>query len=127
MNNLKVTREETKKWLDKAKDDLKKAKDNFKIENYDLTSFLCQQSVEKTLKAVLIEKTGEFPKIHDLVRLGKLVGIDDKLLTDCEKLNPVYIETRYPDISEERYTPKESSEDIKIASRMIKWAIKKLS
>jgi len=119
-------REETKKWLDKAKDDLRKAKDNFKIENYDLTSFLCQQAVEKSLKAILIERTKKFPKIHDLVKLGELVGLDEKLLKNCEKLSPVYIETRYPNVSEEDYTKKESSQDIKTAEQIIKWTTKNL-
>ena len=118
-------REETKKWFEKAKDDLKKAKDNFKMCNYDLTSFLCQQAVEKSLKAVLIERTKKFPKIHDLVRLGELVSLNKKLLKNCEKLSPVYIETRYPDIGEEDYTQEESAEDIKIAEKILKWATKK--
>jgi len=119
-------REETKRWIEKAKDDLKKAKDNFNIKNYDLTSFLCQQAVEKALKAVLIEKTKRFPKIHDLVRLGKLAKIDKKLLKDCEKLTFVYVETRYPDINIRKYDKEEAKEDIKIAERILKWVIKKL-
>lgn len=119
-------KQETKKWVDKAKDDLRKAKDNFKIENYDLASFLCQQAVEKSLKAILIEKTNEFPKIHDLVRLGKLVELDKKLLKDCEGLTAVYIGTRYPDI-EDKYDEEESAKDIDVAERIIKWAIKKIS
>ena len=68
-------KEETKNWIDSANKDLKKARDNFNIGNYDITSFLCQQAVEKALKSILIQRTNEFPKIHDLVRLGKLVGI----------------------------------------------------
>ncbi len=120
-------REETKRWMDKVKDDLRKAKDNFKIKNYDLSSFLCQQTVEKALKAVLIERTKNFPKIHDLVRLGKLVVLDEELLKDCEKLSPVYIETRYPDVDEEDYTQEESAEDIKTAEKILKWTIKQLS
>ena len=119
--------EETKKWIEKAKDDLRKAKDNFKMRNYDLTSFLCQQSVEKSLKAVLIEKTKNFPRIHDLVRLGELVKLDKKLLEYCEKLSPVYIETRYPNVSEEDYTQEESGEDIKFAEKIIEWITKKIS
>lgn len=101
-------KQETKKWFEKAKDDLKKAKDNFGIGHYDLASFLCQQAVEKSLKAVLIERKNEFPKIHDLVRLGKLVELDERLLKNCEKLSPVYIGARYPDI-EDKYSSEESA------------------
>ena len=114
-------KEEAKRLMNKAEDDLRKGKDNFRIKNYDLASFLCQQAVEKSFKAILIEKTGKFPKIHDLVKLGKIIKINEGLLGECEILNPVYIETRYPDISKERYTSKESEKDIKIAEKILKW------
>src|SRR3989344_2960716 len=107
-------KEEVKRWWNKANDDLRKAKDNLNIKNYDLSSFLCQQAVEKALKALLIEKKGDFPKIHDLFRLGKLVGLDEDLLKYCESLTSVYVETRYPDISNEKYNKEESLKDIKI-------------
>ena len=120
-------KEEVERWLNKAKDDLRKAKDNLNIKNYDLTSFLCQQAVEKALKSVLIEKTKEFPKIHDLVRLGKLAEINKELLKECEKLTFVYTETRYPDTSDREYTQQEAEDDIKTAEKIIKWIIERLS
>ena len=119
-------KEEVKRWINKAEDDLRKAVDNFKIKNYDLTSFLCQQAVEKALKAILIEKTGKFPKIHDLIKLGKLINIDEVLLKECEILNPVYIKTRYPDINNEKYTAKESKKDIEIAKKVLEWIKKNI-
>ena len=125
MDNKVKMKEETKLWLNKSKDDLKKAKSNFKIKNYDVASFLCQQAVEKGLKAVLIERTNTFPKIHDLVRLGKLVSLSNNLLKDCEVLNPVYIETRYP-IFNRKYSKKEATKDIKNAEGIIKWIKKNL-
>ena len=114
------------KWVEKSEDDLRKAKDNFKISNYDLSSFLCQQSVEKALKALLIKKTKEFPKIHDLVRLGRLVGLNKKFLTNCKRLTSVYIETRYPGISDDEYSKDESLEDIQMTEEILKWVKKKL-
>jgi len=90
-------KEETGRWLDRAKDHLRKAEDNCRIENHDLASFLSHQTVELALKAFLIETTGHFPRIHDLVRLGRLVGVEADLLRDCELLTFVYTETRYPD------------------------------
>src|SRR3989338_7724907 len=96
-------KEETKLWINRAKTDLKKAKDNFEIKHYDLVSFLCQQSAEKALKAVLIEKTNSFPKIYDLIKLGRSVNIDDDLLKECERLTSGYIETRYPDMPDRKF------------------------
>ena len=120
-------KEEVKRWWDSAKDDLRKAKDNFKINNYDLTSFLCQQAVEKALKAILINETNTFPKVHDIVRLGRLVKIEPDLLKECEKLNYVYTETRYPDTGNRKFTREEAEEDIERTKRILKCAEKRLS
>lgn len=117
--------EETKLWLNQAKSDLRKARSNIKIKNYDLASFLSQQAAEKSLKSLLIEKTKTFPKIHDLVRLGKLLNMEDELLKECEILNPVYIETRYP-VSTTRYTKEEAESDIRRAQKVLKWVKKRL-
>ncbi|MBL7147705.1 MAG: HEPN domain-containing protein [Nanoarchaeota archaeon] len=82
-------KEETKRWLTKSKDDVIKAKDNLKIKHYDLVSFLCQQSTEKALKSFLIEKTGKFPKIHDLVKLGKLANLEKDKSKFCLYTNKI--------------------------------------
>jgi len=125
MKNNKI-KKEFERWIISAERDLKKSKDNLNMGNYDLASFLCQQSVEKALKSLLIKQTKEFPKIHDLVRLGNLVNIDKNLLENCKKLTTVYTGTRYPDISDEEYTKEESEEDIKITEMILKWVKKKL-
>lgn len=117
---------ETKKWIDKARDDLQKAKDNFKIEHYDLASFLCQQAVEKSLKAILIERKSEFPKIHDLVRLGKLADIPNKLTKRLRELTLIYVYTRYPDIPEEKDLMSKSADFIKHSEEVLKWIEKSL-
>ena len=119
--------EEIQRWFDKAKDDLKKARDNFEMGNYDLTSYLCQQAIEKSLKSVLIKRTKSFPKIHDLVKLGKSVKLNKDLLEGCKRLNSVYIESRYPDVSSDKFTKEESQEDIKITEEILEWAKKQLS
>lgn len=62
-------------------------------------SFHAQQCVEKSLKAVLEEYTKRVPKIHDLDKLffevKDYVDIEyDDLIVN--KLNTLYIESRYP-------------------------------
>lgn len=120
-------KEETGKWMSSAKSDLVAAKNSLNSKDYGWACFQSQQAVEKFLKAVLIEKTGRFPRAHDLVLLGKSVEIDRDLLEGCERLNPVYIGARYPSISDEEYTEEESNSDIKIAEDVSKWIVKKLS
>ena len=121
-------REEVKRWFEKAESDLRKAKDNFKLKNYDLSSFLSQQAVEKALKALQIKKEREFSKTHDLLFLAKKLQISPDLIEKCDKLNPVYIETRYPDANGkfETYSERESKEDIEIAEEVLLWIRKNL-
>ena len=114
-------KEEAKKWWTKAEGDLIKARDNFKMGHYDLASFLCQQSVEKALKAALIENKKVMPKIHDLVKLAKLVNINSNLLDDCERLTYVYVDSRYPDTETKKYTKAETEKDLEIAEKIIIW------
>jgi HEPN domain-containing protein len=62
-------------------------------------SFHAQQCVEKSLKAVLKEYRKTVPKIHDLDKLfseiKSYIDIDfDEIIVN--KLNTLYIESRYP-------------------------------
>ena len=89
----------TEDWLESAKMDL----DNIEliITRESLTpvmSFHAQQAVEKSLKAYLEEKGIQFRKIHDLVTLyglleNELPQLDKNIL---ERLNGLYIDSRYP-------------------------------
>jgi HEPN domain-containing protein len=65
---------------------------------------MCQQAVEKALKAIIQVSCAEGeipPKIHHLVRLANLAGVT-KDLSDEQKnlidnINPMSIEARYPE------------------------------
>jgi len=88
-------------WLKLAKVDLDSV---IKLlEDSNLTqsaAFHCQQSIEKSFKALLEEQSGTFIKTHDLLRLyglieesGVKLNIDEDIL---DSINAVYIESRYP-------------------------------
>lgn len=112
-------REEIKNWWEHAKKDLDSAEKNFAIKDYHLTAFLChQQAVEKGLKTLLIKKKGQFPKVHDLVDLSKLLNAPRRIIINCGKINPSYTETRYPDSL--RDYSKQDAKDI------LKWIEKNL-
>lgn len=93
-----MVNEEVKRWLRLAEDDLSSAQVNLDNQQYYVCVFLSHQSAEKALKAALIKKTGKLLKVHDLVFLGKKVGMPDTILEKCDKLNGVYIDTRYGDV-----------------------------
>ena len=85
-------------WLSQAKEDLNAAKFNYKGKQYKVTAFLCQQSAEKALKAILIEKDQRLRKTHDLVALGRDIGISESILEELKELTLAYIYSRYPDV-----------------------------
>jgi HEPN domain-containing protein len=60
---------------------------------------MCQQSLEKLLKALVTAQTKEFPpRIHNLVRLAELINLEcsqeEKIL--LERLSLYYLQSRYP-------------------------------
>ncbi len=90
-----------KEWVKYSKLDLDSALKL--LESPDLTqsaAFHCQQSIEKSLKAIIEEKINKVPRTHDLEKLYGLIEeygikleIDEDIL---DQVNDVYIETRYP-------------------------------
>ena len=112
--------DEISKWFNLAERDFSSAKKNFKKKIYYVSAFLCQQSVEKGLKALYIKKYQKLLKIHDLVKLAKNIGADMEILDMCVKLNPIYIETRYPDVPSS-YNKKDMKELLKDTEKVLKW------
>ena len=118
--------EETKEWLKKAKRDLDSAKYNYKGKKYDVSAFLLQQCVEKSLKTVYIKKFKSLLKIHDIVMIGRKIDLPEDLLKECESLNSVYLESRYPDVPYSDYKKEEIEFYIKTAQKILKWTKKNI-
>ena len=118
--------EEIKRWFAQGKEDLDTAVYLFEGGKYKQSSFYSQQTVEKVLKALLLKKTSTLIKIHDLVRLAKLVELDAKFMADCEKLTFVYIDARYPDTLSTSYSEEETKLDLDRARRILQWVEKKI-
>ena len=114
-------------WIILADKDLHAAEIIFK-EDYPLTNivaFHCQQTIEKYLKAFLIEKEIPLIKTHDLIRLNGMIketidiGIDENKLMI---INEVYLESRYPGelglLSEGMPTSRQAKEFIEYAKEV---------
>ncbi len=90
---------DVRSWLDASRYDLETARALLKSRRYLYVLFMCQQAIEKILKACATVKTGEFPpRIHNLARLGELGALEfseeeRKLL---ERLSLYYLQSRYP-------------------------------
>ena len=119
-------KEEIKKWMEQAREDYSTAKFNFEGKKYKSAAFWCQQCIEKAMKALLIKKTNNFPKIHDLTRLAKLNNAPIKIIELCAKINPAYIASRYPD-SPKKYTEEECEQIIKYCEEVLAWTEKNLN
>lgn len=90
----------TREWLNAAELDVKSAIQLLQDESLtSVVTFHCQQAIEKSFKAVLIENDRDPQRIHDLLRLYKLVleFIDpfEDILT-LKIINEAYIDSRYP-------------------------------
>jgi len=91
----------TGEWLKAAADDLSTIGKIMGDENLtQVVAFHAQQAVEKSLKALLEEHGIDVPKIHDIVRLQKLVekhvNLSDEQMRTLIKINELYIDSRYP-------------------------------
>ncbi|HLD10635.1 MAG TPA: HEPN domain-containing protein [Candidatus Nanoarchaeia archaeon] len=119
-------RKEIENWWKQAKYDLETAKILLKTERYDAASFYCQQTIEKALKAYILETKKESPgPIHSLIKLANEAKIPEKFHKFLKNLSPDYYLARYPDASEELpyliYKKTEVEENIKMAQEVIKW------
>lgn len=92
----------TREWLEYAEHDLYAAKllaESHKPP-FEVIAYHCQQSAEKSIKALLIEHGEPLPRTHDMGVLCKLVsdfydGFTN-YLEDCDRLTPYGVITRYP-------------------------------
>lgn len=91
----------TQEWLKAARDDIltiEELLDNEHLTN--MVAFHAEQAIEKCLKAVLEEDGVEFPRIHDLSRLYKLLPTSRNFRIEqqdiLQTLNTLYIDSRYP-------------------------------
>ena len=96
-------RDSTQQWVNKAEGDYRSMVRESRVAekpNYDIVCFLSQQCVEKLLKAIMIEEDTEFPKIHDLQRLLRLLTNRhpelERLLPSLTKLSRLGADVRYP-------------------------------
>jgi len=118
--------EEVLNWWKQAKADFETAEFNAKGGMFEAAAFFSQQAVEKGLKAVYIKKFGELLKTHDLVLLGRKVGLPLNLIELCKSLTPAYIYTRYPDVAPINNMREVSRGLLSQAREVMKWVEKAL-
>ena len=124
-------RKEIENWLEQAEADFDGAEYNFEGGKYYIAAFLCQQAVERALKALfLYEKKGEVPQSHSLIYLATNTSAPEKFFSFLKELTPKFVDTRYPDASVDlpkRIYDKENTTGLlKKSKEVLIWISKKL-
>jgi HEPN domain-containing protein len=119
-------RKEVEEWWLQALKDLNSAEKNLTIEEFYLTAFLCQQSVEKALKALYMHRLKESPgATHSLIFLGRNVGIPDEYYNTLRRISPDFVVARYPNAAHalpyELYDEAIAKERLELARKVIEW------
>ncbi len=87
-------------WVKISEYDLQTAEAMLNSGRYLYVVFMCQQAIEKILKAIYSDKKNELPpRTHNLLYLVDVLNLNilesDKIL--LSQLNQFYLESRYPD------------------------------
>jgi HEPN domain-containing protein len=96
--------EKARHWLDIADYDLETAEAMQKSGRYLYTVFMCQQALEKLLKAIHVQQEGtEAPRTHNLAYLYGLLKLPQRqeYQQTMVNLNIYYLESRYPSYKQE--------------------------
>ena len=93
-------KDETKKWLEYADENLRSAKVLLDSELFNPCLQNVQQAVEKMLKALLVESAKKIKKTHsinELVSLLAEIGLNVDITEDeCDLLDSIYLPSKYP-------------------------------
>lgn len=86
-------------WLDRVEYDMDTAKAMLQTGRWIYSIFMCQQSLEKCLKALIAYQDKEIVPIHNLRRLAEIASIihefDESTLVKLDFLSNYYINARY--------------------------------
>lgn len=88
--------EQATEWLSYAAADLSVAEELLDT-HPTISAYHAHQAAEKGLKALQIERSGDFERTHDLVRLYRALDVPKEFRSVLEDLNPADTAARYPD------------------------------
>lgn len=113
-------------WIKQADHDFEMANKIIEDGGYDTSAFLCQQALEKYLKALYINKNKKNPpKTHYLDELAKLQNAPLEILDISKELSADYMISRYPDAAIsapcEEYTKSDALSKLAKTEKAINW------
>ena len=126
--------EKIKYWIDLSNSDFVVAETLLKNDHNLYSGFMCHQAVEKIFKGYYAKVKDDTPPFkHDLEYLAQQSGLDvffnEKQVLFIEELNPLNIETRYPDYKNKiaQYLTKEKTHYIfEQTKELLQWTKEKM-
>ncbi|MFH1391932.1 MAG: HEPN domain-containing protein [Candidatus Diapherotrites archaeon] len=122
-------RKEIFDWLNAAEDDLHTSEVLLKQGIFYASAFYSQQAAEKALKGIFILKFKKAAIQHNIIGLARDIEAPTEIVSACKKLNPHYIQSRYPDAANalpaESYDEDISEELLEEAKKVFDWSEKK--
>ncbi len=122
------------RWLDRAHYDLETAEAMYSSARYIYVVFMCQQALEKYLKALLVYQGQEVLPIHNLRRLLEktetLGDLDREALRKMDFLSQYYLNARYKEDLQElsRQVEKETARNyLDFTREKSRWLIQKMT
>jgi HEPN domain-containing protein len=117
------------KWIEISNYDFKTARAMFKSSRYLYVAFMCQQAIEKIIKALIVHFEDEYPpKIHKLETLAIQANLQGELNDEqkelLNELSFFYLNNRYPDFKAELnrlISKKKALEILKKTEDFLKW------
>lgn len=120
-------------WVERSRYDLDTAKIMLDTGRYLYVAYMCQQAVEKILKAFIARLGKENFPIHNLNRLAEIATISNELTPEqfnfLAELTPYHIEARYGDYKEslsEIINEKKAEQVYKKTREIHKWIYQKI-
>lgn len=118
-----------KNWLAQSDRDLITSKNCARSGDFYASAFFCHQAIEKSLKALYIQKFEDLPpKIHHIDKLANLLEAPNKILDITYSLSEDYMMTRYPDVSDQLpfqlYNEKMTRKKILQTEKLLSWVKK---
>ena len=121
------------KWIDRITYDMDTAKAMLQTKRYIYVIFMCQQSIEKCLKAMIAFQQKEIIPIHNLRRLAELSGmigkIEESRMIKLDFLSRFYINARYKEDLKELskgITENVAQDYLVFTEEFIKWLYQKM-
>lgn len=116
-------RSDVEQWLRVARRDWKRIPRNLGEEDYSAAGFFLQQSLEKYLKAFLIQQGWQLRKIHDLEALLdeaiKFLPALVQYYDLCERVSGYYFAERYPPLTGDEPSLTDLQDDVEQAKELV--------